>query len=534
MLSLASISSRGIASLQAKFQSIGASFQVEVVAGDQAERRIYAASTEFISRASDTPPNQPFLGTLEKPISLERSIVTSAGFGEISVAYGELELVNSEGDYDDLIGAYAVDGQRIRLKIGMVENGIVTYNNFQTIADVTATGWAINEDRLIISLRDRSHLLEVPVSPNLYAGTGELEGGEDLAGKRKPMTVGHVHNISPPLIIPGDLVYQVHDGSVEAIDAVRDAGGELINLGDYATSTLMRAAGITSGFVTCLAQGLFMLGASPFGKITADVRGANAGGYVERTADIIKLLILNGTDLTAADFDQESFDLLNTSHPAPIGYHVAVDSAETVAETISRLLAAIGGWVAFDTIGLLQARVVAPPSTLAVQRYDEYDLLTLTRDRLPSGIDPIIKRARVAYDVNWTVQEGTELIGDVIDNDPEFVSYLASPFRIASPTVDDSARIAGYHPLAIDPEPFEAFFVNEVDAQIESDTRMELYGVERSLYRFAVKEHLFEQEIGDTIYLQTPRLGLSAGKNLLVVQVTDNLESGETEIVGFG
>jgi hypothetical protein len=494
---------------------------------------IYAATKEFISYATDDLPNQPFLGTLQKPVVFERSVIAGAGFGEIRVGYGELELINTGGDYDDLIGTYAVDGRQVVLRAGSIVNGVVAdYNDFALVTELTATGWVINEDRLIVLLRDNTFRLEVPTQPNLYGGGGDVDGPSDLAGKRKPIAVGQVRNISPPLLIPGRLVYQVHDGSIEAIDAVYDSGSELVNSGDHANAAALFAAAISSGFATCLAEGLFMLGAAPAGKITADVRGDNSGGYIETTSDIVKFLVLNATDLTEVDdLDIETFDMLNVEQPAPIGYFLDVESNETVIETTSKLMAGIGGWVGFDYIGRLEVRRVKAPTTVAVERYDEFDLLTLTRDRLPTGIDPIIKRARVAYDRNWTVQEGTELTGEVTENDPDLVSYLASQFRVTSTT---DSGVEFYHPLAIDPDPVEAFFVNEEDAADEALSRVELYGVERSMYRFAVKEHLFAQDVGDTVFLTAPRLGLDDGIYLIVVEVRDDLESMTTEIVGFG
>lgn len=534
MLSFTALSSSAISSIPSAFSAFG-TIEAELVTGDNETLRIYAATKEFISRASDDPPNRPFLGTLEKPISFEHSIINAGGFGEISVGYGELELINAEGDYDRLIGLYGIDGQRVRLRVGMVQGGIVSaYSTFSLLADLTATGWIITEDRVTVSLRDNSHKLEVAAQPNSYGGAGDVDGSADLAGKRKPIVVGEVRNISPPLLIPADLVYQVHDGPVEAIDAVYDAAGALINYGDYPNAAALLAAALSSGFVTCLDEGLFKLGAAPSGKVTADVRGDNSDGYIETTADVVKFLILNACELSEDDFDLETFDLLNASQPASIGYYLGTDKNETVAETVGKLMAGISGWCGFDSIGRLQLRQVESPSPVVVQRYDEFDLVTLTRDRLPSAIDPIIQRARVSYNVNWTVQQGTELIGDVLESDPDLVSYLASPFRVASPSVDLAAAIVLNHPLAIDPDPVVAYFVEAADAQAAADVRMALYGVERSLYRFTTKEHLFAQDVGDTIYLSAPRIGLADGKYLLVVQVRDDLERDETEIVGFG
>jgi hypothetical protein len=60
------------------------------------------------------------------------------------------------------------------------------------------------------------------MQPNVYAGTGGVDGGADLAGKRKPLCFGNPRNVSPVLLVPSLLIYQVHDGSVAGIDNVYD------------------------------------------------------------------------------------------------------------------------------------------------------------------------------------------------------------------------------------------------------------------------------------------------------------------------
>src|SRR5262245_37300546 len=323
MLGLEAICGGAICSVPTSELSVSGNLEAIMIAGDIGTLRIYAASKEFISIATDSPPNQPFLGTLEKPISFEQSIVTANGFGEINVGYGELQLINNEGDYDSLIGAFAIDGQAVRLNVGSVIAGFMQpYATFSLLANLTATGWSIDEEFVTIFLRDNSFKLELLAQPNSYGGAGGTDGSADLTGKTKPITLGQVRNISPPLVIPAFLTYQVNDGAIQAIDAVYDAGGLLTNLGNFANVAAMNAAVISSGYVTCLAEGFFRLGASPFGKVTADVRGANAGGYVQTTADIVKFLVLNSTELTTADIDQYSLDVLNLSHPATIGYYL--------------------------------------------------------------------------------------------------------------------------------------------------------------------------------------------------------------------
>jgi hypothetical protein len=76
----------------------------------------------------------------------------------------------------------------------------------------------------ISAFRDRGFLLDVPAQKSIYGGTGGLDGTSDLAGKRKPFALGWPSNITPATVIPVEGVYQVSDGPVSAISAVRDTG----------------------------------------------------------------------------------------------------------------------------------------------------------------------------------------------------------------------------------------------------------------------------------------------------------------------
>ena len=181
--------------------------------------RIYAATREFITNPGDVLPNTPFWGTVQKALRFDRSIIGGQGFGDVTAGWGELELINAEGDYDYLIGNYAIDGRRVVVKIGAAGS---SYNGFRTLFDGTATDWEPQEDVLRVFLRDNAYKLDVPASPNLYGGTGGLDGTEELKGKRKPRAFGSVINVTPPALIPSELVYQVNDGPVSAITAVYD------------------------------------------------------------------------------------------------------------------------------------------------------------------------------------------------------------------------------------------------------------------------------------------------------------------------
>lgn len=503
---------------------------------------VTAATYPFISRADDDLPNQGFDPTLVSPGKFSRSIVNNGGFGELSVGYGDVELINAEADYDDLVEGFAVDGRRVVIKVGAKEGPrtVGAYNGFVTLADLQATGWVAQDDALRISLRDKGYLLEVPTQPNVFDGTGGLNGGADLTGKRKPIAVGDGAsgdgaNVSPVLILPEEYIYMVNDGSVQAIPKVYDSGFELDDTADYPTLAALRAATLVAGqYATCIAFGIFRLGGRPDGRVTCDVEGDNSDGYVETTADVIRFLVENAADVTAADFDDAAFDLFNTLQPAPIFYYLDHESNETLAETLGKLMGRMG-WAGFTRLGMFEIARFDEPGIAPVAYFDQLDISSarIERQRLPSGIDPIVSRLRVTFGHNFTVMTNDEIVGDVLENQPNRAAFLQQPFRTVATADADALEIEADHRLAKQTEPFVLYFVDADDAQAEHDRLFALYGVERALYRFTVKGLLHWIDVGHTVHLTYPRWDLHDGRYGVVVEVDLDAPANETTLTVF-
>src|SRR5262249_3696896 len=155
------------------------------------------------------------------------------------------------------------------------------------------------------------------------------EGGVEIKGKRRPRAFGKLSasdgqggNVTPTLVIAGEGLWQVNDGPVTSINAVRDGGIPLDFVADYATVALLRAAltGVPSPipagkYGTCIAQGYFGAGGSGFKQITCDVTGVNL-----TTADIIKEVALSSAGLASSQLDAFTFEDLNTAQPAQVAY----------------------------------------------------------------------------------------------------------------------------------------------------------------------------------------------------------------------
>jgi hypothetical protein len=488
---------------------------------------IYAATTEFTTQSTDTLASQPFFGTLAQPISFVRTLLGGTNLGTFTAGTGELDLTNTDGQYDFLIQGLAIDGRNISVKIGRPSD---PYNNFYTVFSGTASDWSVEEDLVKIFLIDNSYRLGVTLQPNLYGGTGGSDGGTDLFGKRKPRAFGYVNNVSPPCVVPASLIYQVHDGSVSAITAVYDRGSVLTFSADYATYALLAAATIAAGhYGTCLAQGYFRLNTAPTGTITADVSGDNTGGvFASTSTDIVRRIVsTTGTVGDPSGLYLPSFISVLAAQPAPIGYWVAPDSTNTIADALANIMGAIGGWAGFRRSGLLDVGIVYGPSgRIPNAMFDRTDIFEISRDPLPTSLSPPPYRQRCAYQHNWTVQ--TDIAGSV---GATRTSFLAQADRYSESV---NTNVLLNHPFAIDQTPVASYFLNQSDAQAESDRLLALFSKNAALYRFKVGYQPFALDLGDVVNVTYPRWDLTVGKNLQVLEFTEDAQAGTIEMVGYG
>lgn len=509
------------------YQSANASLRGTAEIAISREFRIFSGSKEFVTRDTDELASTPFFGTLVQPLSFTRSLLGSDIIGNFSSGTGELQLVNTDGGYDFLIQDFAIDGRDVVVKIGREGDA---YDDFFTIFNGTASDWIVQEDVVKLKLVDRGYLLDVTAQPNVYAGTGSTEGTADLKGKRKPRALGYCFNISPPLVIPASLLYQVNDGSVNNITAVYDRGVPLTFDGNYSTTALLLAAVIGAGkYATCNATGFIRLNTTPSGTVTADVQGDNRGGsWARSSAQIVRLLLQSTTLADPQDLYVPSFTMMDTTgNGADVGYFIAPDDTNTVADVISNIMGGVGGWGGFRRSGQFELGLFKSPSANAPSAFfDRNDVLQISREALPSALSPPPYRFRCSYQHNWTVQ--TDVASGV---GATRASFLAQADRYST-SVD--LTIKTDHPFAHDRNPIPSYFVNQSDAQLESDRLLTLYRRAAALYRFTVGVQPFALDLGDNVNLTYPRWDLTVGRNLRIVEMTENAADNTIEIVAYG
>ena len=240
---------------------------------------IFLANRGYTTRGSDAPANQHFPGLLTLTPNIERSLIQSSQLldGQAIRIFGDLEFDNSEGLFDETVDAFAVDGRRVVLKVGVVtENADGTlnqpaYSDFGSIFDGTGESWSFDENTVRLKIRGNEALLEQPILGERYKGTGGLEGDADLEGVPKPLVFGFVENVRPVLLDEFDLIYQVSRRQIKGFidrdgskNAVFDKGVPL-NFGrDFPSFGGLASANTAANhFDTCKNEGMFKLGSPP-------------------------------------------------------------------------------------------------------------------------------------------------------------------------------------------------------------------------------------------------------------------------------
>lgn len=471
---------------------------------------IRAADRGWIGEPADsTWPNTIYEPRLAVPLVLEREIpILPETDRRGSVSYGAVELVNADGGLDDYVNSYAVNGRPVRILLGpgpAADGTPADYAAFSTVAKVVGDQWASDLGRLRITVRDQGFRLEGPLQTTLYGGTGGADGNAEVQGRPKPLALGIVRNVTPVLIDTANAVFQVNDGPVLAIDAVRDQGLALTPGADYPDHAALVAAAVAPGtFATCLAGGYFRLGTFPTaGLLTADLRGDANGGYVDTHGAVAKRLLTQRAGIALAELDVGSFD----SWPSGAMGLYAADPIST-AQVLDDLAASVGGWWVTRQDGRIGAGRLSEPATRSpalvldqtnIRAIDPLDLPALPR-----------WRQRVGYQRNWTVQRGEDINASV---GAALRQFLLAAWRVQTQA---DATVQSRYPLAPDPPPLPTFFDGVGDAGALCDALMDLHSPTRQAFAVTIGASGHLVDLNDAVRLAWPRWGLSAGKTFAI------------------
>jgi hypothetical protein len=453
----------------------------------------YFSNRGFVSAPADTPASTAY-DDIVTAVPNIRSAMAEVFRGRSLVSFGDIEIDNSGGSRDGwLLDGW--DGRPVKMYLG---DASWPKSDFRLVfsgatEDISASG----NNALVLRVRDRQHLLDVPLQTNRVGGTGSTKD------QRLPVCYGEVKNVEPVLVDAATRKYQVHDGSIQSIDAVYQDGAAIAT------------------YTASLGTGTFTLSAALTGRLTCDIKGSNAGSYVNKTADVMQRLITDRTSLTVSDIDTASVDQLNTDAPGTVGIYVTDDTA-TALTALDTLATGAGAYFCIGRDGKVTMGLFKAPSGTAVVSLTDDDV-ELAQVELTRRIVPL-KSVRVGYARFYvTIDSGaasslTEAQRQRL-RDEYLVAYAAT-------------GATGFL-LAIDDDLAGTCYVNSSDAATEATRRATLWGSLRRVFRVRGFMAAQQVKLGDVVSLDFARYGLTGGVLARVIGIRESVTSNSVELEVF-
>ncbi|MCF0055510.1 hypothetical protein [Dyadobacter sp. CY356] len=468
----------------------------------------------FVTKPTDTLANKYFIGQVNNAFQFDVSVLSNDEFGNSNQSYGSIVIQNGNGNLDRLTD-YFWSSRRVTVKAGAKT---FRYQDFATIFDGAIDDFDGDDDQFTLTIKDNRSKTDQQIVSGIYGGTGGIDGGANIINTYKPLAYGKIKNAEPILVDSINLIYQIHDGSILGVDAVRDRGVGLTNGGDVPDIILATVA--PGQFKTQLSGGYIKLGSTPAGRITMDVQGENGnGGYVSKTGAIIQRIVTTRLGLNPVEpeyIDGGSLNNLDAVLTGDVGTYI--NKNMTASDVISDLVSGVGAYWTFTRQGLLFAGTVSPPSVesavITINDIDEQGI-KLERVTKPAW------RVSVGYAPAWTVQDESELASATTNADRSFVS---NEYRYL--THEDRA-VRGNSKELIE-KIFYTNIANQADAQSLLDRLVSVYSTPRQVFQLTVYRALFKLYIGAQVRLIYNRFNLNAGKVFMVSGVSEDAETGAT------
>ena len=466
--------------------------------GTSLEETEHFADGDYISRGTDTPANTYFAPRIAGGFTLENNMGGIGGFrigGRAIPNPGVLRIAIADGDMDDKIppGRF-YDDRALEIRMGapgapLAEFGTLFKGKMETTRNTRL--------ELAILLHEALGLVDKPIQTSTYAGTGGLEGGDNLEGKFKPVTLGEVYQVEPTLVDPANFIYQVHDGSISEVVAVRDNGDALAFNQDVADITASAPGiGPPVRYNTSKANGYIRLGAQT-GVITVDLKGDNTGGYIDTVGALIRRLITTIAGLSDSDgIDAGAFLEMENRAPEAVGFFAGSGREVRLPEVIDLLINSMFGYWGLRPDGRVTLGVIRPPGTEAAT-YTDSEI----EDLQFGDAQPPLKKLNLRHRPNWRVLSPTEIAGIVSAENKE----LFGKEFLDSETSD--AAVATAHPGA-EELVFDTLIANTADAVVVRDRMFGLLKEFRRPARLRVRDAAFARRIGESVRIKSNRWNL--------------------------
>lgn len=460
-------------------------------------------------------------------------------YGTANVDYGEV-IIGDAGKYHRSIANYDWFSREGDIYLGPRRG---TQIQFANVAKVKTRGRRLDSRNISIIIDDYSYVFDRLLQENFYAGTGGLNGSSDLTDKARPVLIGQVDQLEPVAVDGGNFIYQIHDGSLGAMQSVDYVKDEQIALSfdaDYADITT--ASPGVGEYSTSLAQGYIKLQSAPNGAITCGAKGiiSSTYGYVDDISPIIRMLAVDFAGLVdPINLDPITFTTLAT-HTATMGWYfrdpssrktsLGIQTQEDSGVTIRQAMdifhrsAMSYAYLQPDKV-LTCGRITNPDSATADFTLDagnnEIKLLPWTWAPYEIPVGRVLVGYR-HYSRTLTASEVDSSIG--VDE----LEDIHSPYRYGKDelTGNDLAQNEDYKTVYL-----ETALYNKSDADALASEQLGMRSVRRDVGTIESYGGLLRRKIGQVFELTDDRLGSSPKKFVVVGVRNVAAKSGNDDVV---
>ena len=486
------------------------------------------ATAAYFSLPGDTPALAYYAPRILGDVSIGQSAADAfAVGGRVALGVSEVTITDVDNFSADLARYGLSDGRAARVKTLAVADARAS-DFGASLADASVPFAGIiraidraGEFQARIGLADNTERLATPLQAALYQGTGGQEGGVDLKGKPKPVTLGQVFNVAPVFLGNVDLgvgslpTYQSHWRAIAGHDVIRVRG--VVQTMTAGTPTVGQARDWP-------ALGMFQLGSTPDGDVTADLRGDAVPFYVNTTGTILRRLLQSlGPGFDASEFDATAWGFAEVDLPGVVGFYQGA-AAMSGLQASEIILAGSGAMLAAGRGGRIRLCDVlvsdAPQFTVPAEW-----VLSLEPMALPATLRPLPRSVAVKYARNWSPL--ANIAGAVAAADRQKLQAEASTVRSDSAIV--TSRVAQQRDLT-----FPGLYFVEADALARAALWRAWIEKGPRMVRFVTDRYLEQIEIGQIGRVTYPAYGFNAGFTGVVVAWREELLARRVEITMVG
>lgn len=523
--------------------------KVTVATGDESNvvlaTRLFCDGPSFKTSPSSTPASTLVENRLLDPGTAEWALFRNGGlFGAIDANAGTLMLNNADGALDAW-GDAGVSGHPVELWYGDGDEFPAGYvrvwvlYGYQLEADT---------DAVTIDLRDRSYLLDQPVTFGRFAGTGGMEGDASVEGKPKQRIVGRAGLVPIRLLNQVDHLYHVSEsytnpqpGGPAEHFAVYEGGVLIDQQGDPMTGdfSAFESAIVDpgkclflfgqhddSGDRGCI---YLRLGSAPAGELRCTIFGSK---YV---------FDLPQYQWQLHHFAQEAgiTDAMPSDPPLLCGSRLLETGSETYRAFLNDACIPLCAFYGLNRFDAWFAGRFATPSDTPLRTFTAHNTIGQWDVQKPPGFPAPVAKIVGEFGETWPCQLQDEPDADVAEqlkrtgafdkfvaeNDDVREKHAFAPKRIVQAR-NGGARIYE-NPTTGDLDTFrpESFTV----------PYLSLFGRE-TVYATITVPFTAENlalNLLDTIRLQRDRIGLGAGENFRIVRVSIDAKMRQITIDGW-